>query len=253
MNEVDRFYISESLAQRGGMISIVPGTIFSDHHPTILSLIEKGVSNKLRIRIPSKLLLDGKYDSQVHSIWNSAFIDSSTEIIGLAIAVSSISNFFKKEGSNEIFNYISMVRHLKTRLSSLQRLSERYHNCEWIQSNMVRATNELKYFQDQCYKYKYHKSVTTWILKGDRVTKEFFDTKRPNFGNSGVRYLSDDNGNIVSKPGKMRLLATNFFHDLLSAGESTPEGYNCREKVWSTVTVSITEEINEKLLSRSTG
>ena len=70
-SRIDRFYLSDVLATKEGMITILPGTTLSDHAPIILSITPGQQWKKGRIsqlRIPDIILEDGRYKEEVEKL-----------------------------------------------------------------------------------------------------------------------------------------------------------------------------------------
>ena len=56
LERLDRFYVDATIAQHGGLTSIVPGTALSDHAPVALQILFEGFSGPRRdIGIPDSV------------------------------------------------------------------------------------------------------------------------------------------------------------------------------------------------------
>ena len=252
-SRIDRFYVSALLADRGGKITIMANTTMSDHRPVVLTINSKRALKAWLLRIPESVLLDDKYAAEVERIWCNEVQEALSPAEGVATAISAISNFFKKQVMQHVYESIECIKRLKNVLASLQRLGERKPCSYWIQSNVTVVTCELRALQDKLYNYKFHKDASAWIAKGDRVTKEFVKVSGPKHVHTRVRHLLDANGDMTSDPEEMGLIATNFYHRLLSVDDPTFETSCCREQVWNHIRQVVSTQMNAQLIGPLTG
>ena len=159
-SRIDRFYVSALLADRGGKITIMANTTMSDHRPVVLTINSKHTLKAGRLRIPESVLLDDKYSAEVERIWCNEVQEALSPAEGVAAAVSAISNFFKKQVMQHVYESMERIKRWKNALASLQRLGERKPCSYWIQYNVTVVTCKLRALQDKLYNYKFHKDAS---------------------------------------------------------------------------------------------
>ena len=130
---LDRFYVGECLAERGGTIQIVSGTTFSDHAPVLMTLLENASPKSKKLKIPNSILVKAEYKQHIVQIWNRKNLLATNIGEQVATAITQIPEFFQEE-TRQHFELQKMKERLHQALASLQRLQELRLTCEWTAS-----------------------------------------------------------------------------------------------------------------------
>ncbi len=140
-SRIDRFYLSDVLATKEGMITILPGTTLSDHAPIILSITpgQQWKKGRSQLRIPDRILEDGRYKEEVEKLWNKISTAEGNSIELLDEAVLAMSNFFKEQTKQQAEVREKKGKNMRRSLKALQRLQERHPTCSWIRYKMAEA------------------------------------------------------------------------------------------------------------------
>ncbi len=250
LSRIDRFYVSDSFADKGGSIKIMSGTVFSDHAPVILTLANTRNKQSFHLKIPEDILVNEQYSEQVHKIWIESFRDGDRPEMSLANAIMSLSRFFREAAMQQRQAYKAREKRMRHALISLQRLQEKYPSCGWVAHKIALAMGEIQQIQDVYYKFQYYQSNSKWTQVGNKGTGEFFRITRPSQSHSSVKHLRTENGEIISDHTQMRQLASNFYSHLLSAEAETDDIISSRNQVWGTIQKRVSHHMNEALNAR---
>ena len=140
---LDRFYIGESLANRGGSLGILPGSAFSDHFPVIMNFIGSKKRSQEKVRIPATMLVDEKWAEEVHRIWLSFQGTANGPAHILSLRIEALSNFFQEIAIKDKEKLKVKERALRRNLKSLQKLQESHPKSVWIMLRIKEVQRDI--------------------------------------------------------------------------------------------------------------
>ena len=137
MARLRRFYVGEYLAMGGVSTGILAGTTFSDHFPIILNVFSNKQRTERSVRIPDVLFRDRSLSDEVNKIWMDQQRKGSRMTEGLVYGISQISKFSLETSVNRKNVLLHKEMVARRSLRSLQKITEKYPNCEWINPQSI--------------------------------------------------------------------------------------------------------------------
>lgn len=130
-------------------------------------------------------------------------------------------------------------RGLHARLASIHRLMQQHPRDMYLIEQELTARTELAAIEDQRSSFTHHASVSAWIMKADRMSKDFFSAFKQRPAGSLVRGLIDASGTLQTDPDTVLSMATDYYETLFSAEIETDEISVARDMVWSHIHPSV--------------
>ena len=106
----------------------------------------------------------------------------------------------------------------------------------------------LTHLQEEKSEFTYHASVSSWILKVDRMNKDFFSCFRERPSSSTLQVVRDISDCLHIEPNEVLEIASSFYESLFTTDAITHEVIIVRDEVWSFVRLVVVEDLQRSLL-----
>ncbi len=254
-SRLDRFYVTDYFRSLGGMVMIVPDTSLSNHVPILLRIDSKEPAHnspKSRLKIPEKMLLQEQWKDEVFQIWHEVTNLNLEPATRLAEGINQLSTFFYNKAYTLHTEEKTKKQSLRRGIASLQRLIEKDSHNEMLVKELVEAQEKWKISEENKLEFLFHRYAAQWTKKGDLVSKDFFHIAGPKRSPTHIAHLVNKEGDLTSDPNQIRVIATEYYNELLRAPPSNPDKEEASQYVWSSMKKTVNSKVSEILIQSFT-
>ena len=97
----------------------------------------------------------------------------------------------------------------------------------------VETSVALTHLQEKKSEITYHASISSWILKADRMNKGFFSCFKKRPPSNTLRAIRDISDCLHTEPDEVLEIASSFYESLFTTDALTHEVITARDEVWS--------------------
>lgn len=251
LERLDRFYVGAWAIGLGGSMTIWPGTALSDHFPVSLCVqFQSPVAQRRGCRIPDAIFERSSVRDHVFELWLRD-LDAMHDVdpaVFLETCVLSSTTLCRNWVQQDRVRLCRSERAFYARLSSVHRLMQMYPQDVFLAEQEALMRSELVSVEDQRAAFTYHTAVTSWILKADRMNKDFFATFKQRPIRSTIRGPRDSDGSLHTDPDVVLSIATQYFQTLFTADSLSDEALHARAEIWRHVRPAVTSTMCDALL-----
>lgn len=235
---LDRAFAENNWWQKFPLCKLtVTHTIYSDHDPIILELLDMSYSRKqFRFRFENIWLKEPSFHEEVSSYWQGI------PTIFLLPKLISVSSFMAKWGRNFFHKFRDKVKKQKEILNALvNRSDEEGIRCYFTEKNRldVLLKDEEFYWQQRAKAF--------WLSEGDTNSKFFHAYASARKKANRIHNLRNDQNEITGNHDEMCKMAEEYFQNVFAGGvgdNNFDQGYSGNGVITNEQNAMLTRELD---------
>ncbi len=221
---------------------------FSDHAPVCLTVLDERRNNDVNLRILDALIKDASLCPTIENIWNQFQDIAGTNVEKFLLLLYESREKLLEQAKLRFQSYGRKLKSLRASLGSLQSLQERMPNYEGVEVLLSQTRGEIQMHERMRADFFYFNATSSWIIVGDKVTKEFSKCTAKKFIRYPIQALLDDSGQLYKDATEICMIETRYYEHLLTAEPLSQQVMECRNQIWSHINEIVPPNMNRKLV-----